>query len=171
MTVSLKEQIAAAFPGVVQDVPAPAPPATGKKGEHAPVNLLATNDTVIDRARVADVALWLRDTHGYALLTNLTAVDYLRDGIIEVVYHLLNLRGGAPAVFKTRVPRDAPHVPSLTPHWPGADLQEREAFDLYGVIFDGHPYLRRVFMWDEFEGFPMRKDFPKQGDKYLSENP
>ncbi len=71
-------------------------------------------------------------------------------------------------MVKTRVPREQPIVPSLTPFWPGASLQEREAFDLYGVQFPGHPDLRRVYMWDEFEGHPMRKDFPKQGDKYLA---
>jgi NADH-quinone oxidoreductase subunit C len=72
-------------------------------------------------------------------------------------------------VIKTRVAREQSAVPSLTPVWPGADLQEREAFDLYGVRFTGHPNLTRIYMWDEFESFPMRKDFPKQGDKYLSD--
>jgi len=65
-----------------------------------------------------------------------------------------------------RVPRDASAIPSITPFWPGAALQEREAYDLYGVHFPGHPFHRRVYMWDEFEGHPMRKDFPKTGDKY-----
>lgn len=70
-------------------------------------------------------------------------------------------------MLKVRVPRDVPEVPSLTPYWPGANLHEREAFDLFGIIFTGHPFLRRIYMWDEFEGWPMRKDFPKQGDKYI----
>ena len=149
--------------------PPTAPPARPKKGEEGPPDLLATGDTVVLAERVADVARYLRDELGYELLSNLTATDYLSDGVIELVYHFLNLEGGPPLVVKARVPRERPVVPSLTPFWPGADLQEREAFDLYGVDFPGHPNLVRVYMWDEFEGFPMRKDFPKQGDKYLGD--
>ena len=141
----------------------------GRKVEEGPVDLLATDDTVVLAERIADVALYLRDTLGYQLLSNITAVDYLADGVIELVYHFYHLDGGPPIVIKTRVPREQAVVPSLTALWPGADLQEREAFDLYGVHFPGHPYLKRVYMWDEFEGYPMRKDFPKQGDKYLSD--
>jgi NADH-quinone oxidoreductase subunit C len=115
------------------------------------------------------VALYVRDTLGYEYLSNITAVDYLADGVIEVVYHFYHLDGGPALAIKTRVPRVQTAVPSLTPVWPGADLQEREAFDLYGVDFVGHPHLKRIYMWDEFEGYPMRKDFPKQGDKYLAD--
>lgn len=113
------------------------------------------------------VATALHDEFGYALLTNLSVTDWLADGQFEVVYHLVNIQGGAPVVLKVRVPRENPLVPSLTPSWPGADFQEREAFDLYGVQFEGHPELRRIYLWDEFTGFPMRRDFPKQGDKYF----
>nr|PZN29654.1 MAG: NADH-quinone oxidoreductase subunit C [Chloroflexota bacterium] len=130
--------------------------------------MLATDDAVVHAERLPEVARYLRDTLGYTYLSNITAVDYIADGVIELVYHFYSLQGGPPLVVKTRVPRDNPSVPSLTPEWPGADLQEREAYDLYGVIFPGHPDLRRVYMWEEFEGFPMRKDFPKQGDKYLA---
>jgi NADH-quinone oxidoreductase subunit C len=145
------------------------PPAKGKKVEEGPVDLLATRDAVVLAERIPDVARYVRDTLGYTFLTDLTAVDYLADGVIELVYRFLHLEGGPPLVIKTRVPRERSVVPSITPFWPGADLQEREAFDLYGVEFPGHPNLRRVYMWDEFEGFPMRKDFPKQGDKYLDD--
>ena len=141
----------------------------GRKVEEGPPDLLATNDAVVLPERLPDIAIYLRDTLGYDLLSNLTAVDYLADGVIEMVYHFMNLEGGPPLVVKTRVPREQPVVPSLTPIWPGADLQEREAYDLYGVHFPGHPNLKRVYMWDEFEGHPMRKDFPKQGDKYLTD--
>ncbi len=113
--------------------------------------------------------MYVRDTLGYPLLSNLTAVDYLSDGVIEIVYHFLHLDGGPPLVIKVRVPREHAVVPSLTPFWPGANLQEREAYDLYGVQFPDHPNLTRIYMWEEFEGYPMRKDFPKQGDKYLTD--
>lgn len=129
-------------------------------------NLLATEDAVVRPEDIARVARYLRDTLGYTLLSNITAVDYLREGVIEIVYHFAHAEGGVITV-KVRVPRDEPKLPTLTEEWPGADFQEREAYDLYGVVFLGHANLRRIYMWDEFEGFPMRKDFPKQGDKYL----
>jgi NADH-quinone oxidoreductase subunit C len=140
-----------------------------KKGEEGPVDLLATDDALVLAESLPDVAAYVRDSLGYQLLSNITAVDYLADGVIELVYHFSHPAGGAPLTIKVRVPREQAAVPSITSFWPGADLQEREAFDLYGVLFPGHPNLRRVYMWDEFEGFPMRKDFPKQGDKYLTD--
>jgi NADH-quinone oxidoreductase subunit C len=177
----LKERIARDLPGALAPERAKAtragngaeppatPPARPKKGEEGPPDLLATADAVVLAERIPDVARYLRDELGYELLSNLTATDYLADGVIELVYHFMHLGGGAPLAIKLRVPRERPIVPSITPFWPGADLQEREAFDLYGVDFPGHPNLVRVYMWDEFEGFPMRKDFPKQGDKYLGD--
>jgi NADH-quinone oxidoreductase subunit C len=141
----------------------------GRKAEEGPVDLLATDDAVVLAERLPDVVMYVRDRLGYQLLSNLTAVDYLSDGVIEVVYHFVHLDGGPPLVIKVRVPREHAVVPSLTPFWPGANLQEREAYDLYGVQFPGHPNLTRIYMWDEFEGYPMRKDFPKQGDKYLTD--
>jgi NADH-quinone oxidoreductase subunit C len=140
-----------------------------KRGEGPSPNLLATNDTVVYAQHIPVVAAYLRDTLGYELLTNITAVDYIADDLIEVVYHFARVQGGVPQALKVRLERNTPEVPSLTQLWPGADFQEREAFDLFGVIFTGHENLRRIYMWDEFEGFPMRKDFPKQGDKYFIE--
>jgi NADH-quinone oxidoreductase subunit C len=167
----LKQRLAHDLPGAL--APAPAPRGTAshgapKKGERAPADLLATNDALVYAARLPEVAAYVRDTLGYELLSNITAVDYLADGVIELVYHFFHLRGGPVLVLKVRLPRDEPRAPSLAPDWPGAELQEREAFDLFGVLFDGHPNLRRIYMWDEFEGFPMRKDFPRQGDKYFA---
>ncbi len=86
----------------------------------------------------------------------------LRPGYLEVVFHLysMTLKHG-PVVLRMRTENraDQTHLPSLTPLWRGAELQEREIYDLYGVIFDGHPDLRRILMWDGFEGYPMRKDY------------
>lgn len=140
-----------------------------KKGASESADMLATEDAVVVAEFIPDVARYLRDTLGYEFLSNITAVDYLADGLIELVYHFGDFAGSLLTV-KTRVPRDKPSAPSITPFWPGASLQEREAFDLYGVDFSGHPELRRIYMWEEFEGFPMRKDFPKQGDKYFDED-
>ena len=91
----------------------------------------------------------------------------LRPGFLEVVYHLysMDLKHG-PVVLRLRTGNRAEqtHLPSLTPLWRGAEFQEREVYDLYGVIFDGHPDLRRILMWDGFKGFPMRKDYVAPDD-------
>jgi NADH-quinone oxidoreductase subunit C len=91
----------------------------------------------------------------------------VRPGYLEVVYHLYSmaLKHG-PVVLRMRTGNrsDQTHLPSLTPLWRGAEFQEREVFDLYGVVFDGHPDLRRILMWDEFVGFPMRKDYVAPDD-------
>jgi NADH-quinone oxidoreductase subunit C len=90
-----------------------------------------------------------------------------RPGFLEVVYHLysMELKHG-PLILRLRTEDRAAraHVPSLTPIWRGAEFQEREAYDLYGMVFDGHPDLRRILMWNEFEDFPMRKDYVEPDD-------
>ena len=115
---------------------------------------------LIDPARLVEVARHLRDDLGFDYLTNLAAVDYLAAGQIEIVYHVCSIQnGGAPLVFKARTPRDNAVLPSLTSVWQGADFQEREAYDLFGVRFEGHPNLKRILMWEGFQGHPMRKDW------------
>ncbi len=109
---------------------------------------------------LTDFATALRDEFGYDYLASLTAVDYLPEGKMEVVYHVSQSTGGAPLVFKVQVPREDPvTVPSLVPVYPGAEFQEREAWDLMGIRFEGHPDLRRILMWEGFEGHPLRKDW------------
>jgi NADH-quinone oxidoreductase subunit C len=123
---------------------------------------------LIDRDHIVAAAKFLKEDGRYQFdyCSCVTAVDYLRKenapGYIEVVYHLYSvaLKHG-PVVLKVRTDRepDKCHVPSLTPLWRGCEFQEREAFDLFGVKFDGHPDLRRILMWDEFRDHPMRKDY------------
>jgi NADH-quinone oxidoreductase subunit C len=88
-------------------------------------------------------------------------------GHLEVVHHLysMELKHG-PVILRLRSENrgEKNHVPSLTPVWRGAEFQEREAYDLYGIIFDGHPDLRRILMWDEFTDYPMRKDYVEPDD-------
>ena len=94
-------------------------------------------------------------------------VERKRPGYLEVVHHLysMELKHG-PVILRLRTENrtDRNHVPSFTPVWRGAEFQEREAYDLYGIIFDGHPDLRRILMWDEFTDFPMRKDYVEPDD-------
>jgi NADH-quinone oxidoreductase subunit C len=88
-------------------------------------------------------------------------------GYLEAVYHLYSMEKKTGVVVirqRTGNRTDRVHVQSLTPVWRSADFQEREAFDLYGIVFDGHPDLRRILMWDEFEDHPMRKDYVEPDD-------
>ncbi len=118
---------------------------------------------IVDKDKLVEVATALRDEFGYDLLSSVTAVDYLPENKMEVVYHAYMTTGGPGLVFKVQVPRlDPIEVPSLINVWPGADLQEREAWDLFGIKFTGHPDLRRILMWEGFEGHPLRKDW-KEG--------
>lgn len=101
----------------------------------------------------------LKNEMGYDYLTSLTGVDYLQEEKMEVVYHMRKSTGGAPLVFKVQLPREKPIVPSLVSEFPGAEFQEREVWDLLGIKFQDHPDLRRILMWEGFNGHPLRKDF------------
>ncbi len=94
-------------------------------------------------------------------------VETRQPGFLEAVYHLysMELKHG-PLVLRMRTVNrgDQTHLPSLTPLYRSADFQEREIYDLYGIIFDGHPDLRRLLMWEGFEDFPMRKDYVEPDD-------
>lgn len=92
------------------------------------------------------------------LLLCLSVVDY--EDHFEVVYHLYSLEKNHRFVVKTRVPYEAPHVPSLISIWPGADWYEREGHDLFGVVFEGHPNLVPLLLYDGFQGYPGRKSYP-----------
>ncbi len=94
-------------------------------------------------------------------------VDSLRSGYLEAVYHLFSMaKKHGPVILRLRTENrtDKHHLPSLTPVWRGCEFQEREIFDLYGVVFDGHPDLRRILMWDGFKDHPMRKDYVEPDD-------
>jgi NADH-quinone oxidoreductase subunit C/D len=114
---------------------------------------------IVEPSFLLEFARILRDEEGYDYLSSLTGVDYLPDGKMEVVYHFYKTTGGHGLQFKVQVPRDNPIVPSLVAIYPGAELQEREAYDLLGIQFDGHPDLRRIFTWEGFAGYPLRKDW------------
>jgi NADH-quinone oxidoreductase subunit C len=94
----------------------------------------------------------------------ISAVDWLKQGVLQVVYHLFSYPHRHSFVVKVDLPRDNAVVASMVPLWSTADWLEREQFDLYGVQFDGHPDLRRLLMPDDWEGYPMRKDYKEQAD-------
>jgi NADH-quinone oxidoreductase subunit C len=114
---------------------------------------------IINRDFLFEVAGFLRDNENFSCdyLNYLTAVDYY--DYFEVVYQVTSLKYNHTIVFKTRCHRDNPAVPSMVNLWKGADFQEREVYDLLGIVFEGHPNLKRIFLWEGFQGYPLRKDF------------
>jgi NADH-quinone oxidoreductase subunit D/NADH-quinone oxidoreductase subunit C/D len=114
---------------------------------------------IVQVENLIEFATALRDEMGYDYLSSVTGVDYLPNEQMEVVYHAYRSTGGGALVFKVQVPRDNPVVPSLVSLYPGADFQEREAWDLLGIRFEGHPNLKRILMWEGFAGHPLRKDW------------
>ncbi len=118
---------------------------------------------LIDPERVTDVMRFLRDELDFDMLMDLTAVDYLGQvPRFEMVYHLYSSGQNWRIRIKARVGEEAPEIDSVTPLFASANWMEREVFDLYGIRFNGHPDLRRILLYDEFEGHPLRKDYPKE---------
>lgn len=142
--------------------------------ERFPGGIVETHDwrgdhtVVAERSAIADLLRFCRDDEGLAfdMLMDLTAVDYLKypgreDGPrFEVVYHLYSLRHNHRLRVKVRVEEDDAVVPTAVPLWPIANWFEREVWDMFGIRFQGHPDLRRLLMYEEFVGHPLRKDYP-----------
>lgn len=116
-------------------------------------------------AAIVEVCTFVRDDPALAFdfLMDLTAVDYIGSvPRFEVVYHLYSLARNHRLRLKARIPEDDPRIASVVPVWRGANWLERETYDLYGIRFDGHPDLRRIYLYEEFQGHPLRKDYPKE---------
>ncbi len=109
----------------------------------------------------------LKSEHGFNTLIDMTAVDYLEyEGATDrfgVVYILLDVFGGERLIVRTAVNLPDPALPSVYSLWRSSDWLEREVFDMFGIVFDGHPDLRRILMPEEFAAFPLRKDYPLKG--------
>jgi NADH-quinone oxidoreductase subunit C len=109
----------------------------------------------------------LKTEHGFNMLIDLTAVDYLEyEGAVDrfgVIYNLLNVFSGERLIVRTAVNLPNPKLPSVYSLWRSCDWMEREVYDMFGIEFEGHPDLRRLLMPDEFEAFPLRKDYPLKG--------
>jgi NADH-quinone oxidoreductase subunit C len=106
-----------------------------------------------------EVATYIKTLDGgdFNYLDMITAVDC--NEYFELVYRFVSLAKNNYILIKTRVPRENPAVSSLTGLWKSADFQERELFDLFGIAFNGHSCLRRIMLWEGFEGYPLRKDY------------
>ena len=108
-----------------------------------------------------EVATAARDEFGFDYLSSITGVDQMDDGKLEAVYHLYSTDGGGALVLHVQTDREEPSIPSLVPLWQGADFQEREAYDMFGIIFEGHPDLRTLHKAPHFgaDVQPLRRDF------------
>ena len=105
---------------------------------------------------------------GFDFLVSVHGLDYYpHEPRLGVQYELLSMGALDRLTLRLRVSIDAPNVPSVTPAWPTADHQEREVYDMFGVVFDGHPDLRRILMPEDYEGHPQRRDFPIGGEPVL----
>ena len=129
--------------------------------EHLPGAVVESDGAwvIVQGESLLQVAQFLKVTPGLELdyLTGVTAVDYL--DYLEVVYHLTSIKHNHSLVLKARCSRENPSLPSVVSLWRGADFQEREVYDLIGVSFSGHPNLRRLFLWEGFQGYPLRRDY------------
>ena len=135
---------------------------TTKLEEQFPGSIVESSQEslVIKSELLLPVATFLKTTPGldFNYLTGITAIDYY--DYFEVVYQLISLNHNHSLVVKTRCyGRDKLTLPSVVSLWRGADFQEREIYDLMGISFDGHPNMKRIFLWEGFQGHPLRKDY------------
>ena len=122
---------------------------------------------VVEPGAVGETLEALRE-RGYRFLASVHGADeYPDEPRLAVHYQLLDMHALDRIAVKLRVPADDPVVPSVTPAWPTANHQEREVYDMFGVVFEGHPDLRRILMPEDYEGHPQRRDFPIGGEPVL----
>ncbi|HBT46311.1 MAG TPA: NADH-quinone oxidoreductase subunit C [Peptococcaceae bacterium] len=115
--------------------------------------------------RLTEVMMYLQKEYGFNFLADLTGVDEPGKERLVLVYHLMAVPQGEMVRVKVELQRANPCAPSLVGIWPAAEVQEREAYDLLGITFEGHPDLRRILCPDDFEGHPLRKDFRLTGEE------
>jgi NADH-quinone oxidoreductase subunit C len=128
--------------------------------ERSPDAITGSDETAIfiRGESLLEVARFLKESLDLDYLTSITAVDYIDH--FELVYLLTSLGNNHSITLKTRCDeRENPRVPSVVSLWRGADFQEREIYDLMGITFEGHPNMKRLFLWDGFQGHPLRKDY------------
>jgi len=140
-------------------------------------------DAIQEETRLFDKPMWVVDGEripevceaakaaGYIHLDCITAIDKIEDDTIEVVYNLYAYETLEHLALKVRMDRDDARVPSVTGVWNAARFLEREQYDLVGVVFEGHPNLRRILLPDPWQGHPLRKDYDMTTEQYISKGP
>ena len=131
-------------------------------GEQLPDAVTEFDETAVyvHSEKLLQVARFLKERLDLDYLTSITAVDFSEH--FELIYHLTSMKNNYSLVLKTRCAKGEKNekVPSVFSLWQGADFQEREVYDLMGIAFDGHPNMKRIFLWHGFKGHPLRKDYP-----------
>ena len=128
---------------------------------------LGETTVIADPARIVDLCRYLKNDEKYVRLSSITAVDWHpAEPRFEVVYHLHSLDRNQRLRVKCRVSGASPEIDSATPVWRGANWYEREVYDMFGITFRNHPNLQRILLPTDWEGHPLRKDFPVHGYKY-----
>lgn len=118
----------------------------------------------VSSARIVDVCRYLKEEQGFTYLVDLGGIDrFTEEERFEIMYNLVNIEAGKRIRLKIRTEEDNPLVPSVMPVYPAANWNEREAWDMFGIRFDGHPDMRRMFMPEDFDYHPLRKEFPLLG--------
>ena len=127
---------------------------------------------IVPRESIADACAFLKDHHDFDLLADICGADRgpEEDPRFEVNYHLFSTKHYGRLRLKVLLSEDDPHVTTVTSLWRTADWHERETFDMFGVIFDGHPDLRRILLPSDFDGHALRKDYPLRGYEPYSMN-
>ncbi len=146
-------------------------PQPARRPAHEQPPQYLTPGVYVPRDRLLDVCRVLATDPEFGLtyLSFVSAIDWPERGEMEVLYHLYSHRTRQELALKVRVPRDDPRVPSVTGIWDGANWHERETYDLLGVVFEGHPNLRRIMMTEDWIGHPLRKDYVYQDPPWLVE--
>ena len=131
------------------------------------IEALGETTLIADTAQIVDLCRYLKDTEKFGRLSTITAVDwYPAEPRFEVVYHLHSLEKNRYLRIKCRLPGENPEIDSATAIWRSANWYERETFDMFGIRFRNHPNLIRILMPLDWEGYPLRKDYPVHGYKY-----
>jgi len=121
----------------------------------------------IDAGKIVDVCRFLKESQSFVRLSSITALDWHpKEPRFEIVYHLHSLERNERVRLKCNVSQENPEIDSVYSVWRGCDWYEREVFDLFGVKFRNHPNMIRILMPDNWEGHPLRKDYPVHGYKY-----
>lgn len=139
--------------------------------EKFPLDIISVNEfrgqysVIIKKQNSYSILEYLNKEWSFDYLVDVTCVDYLnkKENRFEVIYQLYSIPNRMELRIRAEVPEHEPEIDSVVPIWAGANWHEREAYDMFGVVFKGHPDLRRILMPEDWEGYPLRKDYPVEG--------
>lgn len=156
-------------PGPAGEEQAPTPSSAARRPPHEQPPAFLTPGVFVPKEKLLEVCRVLATDPEFdlAYCSFVSAIDRPDAGEFEVLYHLYSHGTRRELALKVRIPRDDPRVPSMTGIWDGANWHERETYDLFGIVFEGHPNLRRIMMTDDWIGHPLRKDYVYQDPPWL----